>query len=118
MALYVLFKNKNFFYFLLYLAFIKPTNVSDHFAGPCMFNIFYSFYRFYKLENTIWTNLHSHNLLFSFCFHRFLTTFFVLFNFFYGCFYKKLLSLKTFYQWFINQFSCHFIESLLLFYCS
>ena len=33
MALYVLFENKNtFFVSLLYLSFIKPTNVSDHFA--------------------------------------------------------------------------------------
>ena len=34
MALYVLFDNENTFLFL-YLAFIKPTNVSDRFAGPC-----------------------------------------------------------------------------------
>ena len=33
MALYVLFKNKNIIS-LLYLSFIKPTNVSDHFAWP------------------------------------------------------------------------------------
>ena len=37
MALYVLFENKkHFFVSLLYLSFIKPTNVSDHFDWPCI----------------------------------------------------------------------------------
>ena len=37
MALNVLFENKNtFFVSLLYLSFIKPTNVSDHFTWPCI----------------------------------------------------------------------------------
>ena len=29
-------KTKHFFISLLYLAFIKATNVLDHFAGPCI----------------------------------------------------------------------------------
>ena len=29
-------KRKHFFVSLFYLAFIKPTNVSDHFSGPCI----------------------------------------------------------------------------------
>ena len=48
-------KLKDFFVSLFYLAFIKPTNVSDHFAGPCtcffvnhihMLTLFYKFVTF------------------------------------------------------------------------